>query len=284
MMVVLITSTLSYKDYKPVIIFHGIIQSPLEIKTLRLFIEEAHPGTNVHTIDLFDYLESFQPLWHQVEVMRNAIAPIMKTAKNGVHVIGYSQGGMIARGIIQTTDYHNVNNFIALSSPLSGQYGDTYTLSWFFPHLLKEEMYKFFYTKYGQKWSVGNYWKDPHQYERYREFSDFLAHLNNEAKPDKTRFRSEWRTNFTKLKKLILIGGPDDRVITPWQSAQFGFYNQNETVLPMRHQEIYQKDTFGLRTLDRRQAVVTCTFSGVRHLHWPENRTVFEKCIAPFLD
>lgn len=29
---------------------------------------------------------------------------------------------------------------------------------------------------------------------------------------------SEWKKNFLKIKKLVLIGGPDDGVITPWQS------------------------------------------------------------------
>lgn len=28
----------------------------------------------------------------------------------------------------------------------------------------------------------------------------------------------EWKKNFLKIKKLVLIGGPDDGVITPWQS------------------------------------------------------------------
>lgn len=29
---------------------------------------------------------------------------------------------------------------------------------------------------------------------------------------------SAWRQNFLRIKKLVLIGGPDDDVITPWQS------------------------------------------------------------------
>lgn len=29
---------------------------------------------------------------------------------------------------------------------------------------------------------------------------------------------SEWKKNFLKIKTLVLIGGPDDGVITPWQS------------------------------------------------------------------
>lgn len=29
---------------------------------------------------------------------------------------------------------------------------------------------------------------------------------------------SEWKKNFLKINKLVLVGGPDDGVITPWQS------------------------------------------------------------------
>ena len=28
----------------------------------------------------------------------------------------------------------------------------------------------------------------------------------------------EYKKNFLKIKQLVLIGGPDDGVITPWQS------------------------------------------------------------------
>ena len=31
-------------------------------------------------------------------------------------------------------------------------------------------------------------------------------------------FSLEYKTNFLKLQQLVLIGGPDDGVITPWQS------------------------------------------------------------------
>ncbi|KAF3839507.1 hypothetical protein F7725_018224, partial [Dissostichus mawsoni] len=48
---------------------------------------------------------------------------------------------------------------------------------------------------------------------------------------------SAWRENFLRIKKLVLIGGPDDGVITPWQSSHFGFYDSNETIVEMRNQE-----------------------------------------------
>lgn len=33
----------------------------------------------------------------------------------------------------------------------------------------------------------------------------------------------EWREHFLDIKKLVLIGGPDDGVITPWQSRYQSF-------------------------------------------------------------
>nr|XP_039251353.1 lysosomal thioesterase PPT2-A-like [Styela clava]XP_039251354.1 lysosomal thioesterase PPT2-A-like [Styela clava] len=270
-------------SYKPVIIIHGILEGASGLEELKSYIDKAHPGTEVHAIDMFDYYNSFEPMWNQVEAIRNVTHSIMKSAKNGVHIIGYSQGGLIARGLIQTTDDHNVDNFIALSSPLNGQYGDTYVFNWLFPHIIKEEMYKLFYTKYGQSWSIGNYWKDPHEITRYEEYSDFLAQLNKEVKAENSKFKTSWKNNFTRLKKLVLIGGPDDEVITPWQSAQFGFYNGHELVEPMKNLKVYRDDSFGLLTLDKSESIQTCTFPGVRHLRWPKTPTVFEKCIEPFL-
>lgn len=38
--------------------------------------------------------------------------------------IGYSQGGLIARGILEVCgNVHNVKTFVSLSSPQGGQYG-----------------------------------------------------------------------------------------------------------------------------------------------------------------
>jgi len=42
----------------------------------------------------------------------------------GINLIGYSQGGLLARAILQRFLMHNVRNFISLNSPQAGQYGN----------------------------------------------------------------------------------------------------------------------------------------------------------------
>lgn len=84
-----------------------------------------------------------------------------------------------------------------------------------FPGLALEEAYELFYSRVGQHTSVGNYWNDPFHQELFHNYSRFLPYINN----DLISTRSvQFKNALTKLKKMVLIGGPDDNVITPWES------------------------------------------------------------------
>lgn len=47
---------------------------------------------------------------------------------NRYMILGYSQGGLLARATIQSMPNHNVKVFISLSSPQAGQYGSNFTI------------------------------------------------------------------------------------------------------------------------------------------------------------
>ncbi|RVE67113.1 hypothetical protein OJAV_G00114780 [Oryzias javanicus] len=266
--------------YKPVIIVHGLFDSSLDLLNLQRFINESHPGTNISIIDLFDGYKSLDPLWMQVEGFKAVIYPIIQNSAEGVHFICYSQGGLVCRGILSTLPQHNVHTFISLSSPLAGQYGDTDYLKYVFPEFVKSEIYRVCYSGIGQRFSICNYWKDPHHQVMYVNSSDYLALLNGE-KPNPNL--TEWKENFLKIQKLVLIGGPDDGVITPWESSQFGFFDDNETVVEMQHQDFFVSDSFGLKTLAARGDLNICTLSGVQHTSWHSNQTVFRACMEKWL-
>ncbi|CAK8674919.1 unnamed protein product [Clavelina lepadiformis] len=269
--------------YKPVIILHGILDAAADLKHLENFIKKAHPGTVVYSLDVYDHYASLNPLWDQVEYIKNLTKSMMDSSEDGVHFIGYSQGGLIGRGLIQTSNEHKVNNFIALSSPLNGQFGDTSYLNALFPSTYKEKLYELFYSHYGQRWSIGNYWKDPHHKKLYGLYSSYLALLNNESLKSDFSYQNSWQRNFQRLNNVVLIGGPDDGVISPWQSAQFACYNEREDVVPMRNLQIYKDDVFGLKSLDRRGSLHECTMANVHHIYWHRTEAVFKKCIEPWL-
>ncbi|XP_061676460.1 lysosomal thioesterase PPT2-like isoform X2 [Syngnathoides biaculeatus] len=202
--------------YRPVIIVHGIFDGPKQFQKLSLFINETHPGTEVIVLDLYKHMSSLRPLWKQVKDFHRAIEPIMKKARDGVHLLCFSQGGLICRALLSTTPDHNVHNLIALSSPLAGQYGDTDYLQQVFPCCVKDTIFLICYNRVGQRVSICQYWNDPHHRSSYLKNNKFLPLLNGDIPHDNMK---SWRANFLRIKKLVLIGGPDDGVITPWQSS-----------------------------------------------------------------
>ncbi|XP_007949511.1 lysosomal thioesterase PPT2 [Orycteropus afer afer] len=266
--------------YKPVIVVHGLFDSSYSFRHLLEYINQTHPGTVVTVLDLFDGRESLRPLWEQVQGFGEAVAPIMAKAPEGVHLICYSQGGLVCRALLSVMDDHNVDSFISLSSPQMGQYGDTDYLKWLFPTSMRSNLYRICYSPWGQEFSICNYWHDPHHDDLYLNASSFLALINGERDhPNATA----WRKNFLRVGHLVLIGGPDDGVITPWQSSFFGFYDANETVLEMEEQPVYLRDSFGLKTLVARGAIVRCPMAGIPHTAWHSNRTLYDACIEPWL-
>lgn len=169
-----------------------------------------------------------------------------------------------------------------------------------FPTLVASNAYELFYSRIGQHTSVGNYWNDPHQRELYLKYSTFLPYVNNEVLSTNS---TQFRNNLLKLEKMILIGGPNDGgewildfamsiqwqfplflVITPWESAHFGFYDENLEVVPLRDRQLYKEDSIGLRELDDDKKLELVSVPHIIHMAWHLNRTLIDEVIVPHLD
>ncbi|XP_072016657.1 lysosomal thioesterase PPT2-A-like isoform X2 [Amphiura filiformis] len=278
---ILLAQVIVIHGFKHVVIVHGLDvngnNNITSLDDLKHMIVKAHPGTNVTIPDLFTDAESLiVPLWSQLPKFRDAIEKVMATSGDGINLICYSQGGILCRALLANMTNHNVINFISLSSPQLGQFGAPSKVP-----VPICNVYKVCYTQTGQDHiSVCNYWNDPHHKKEYLAENVFLPVLNNETFNSQSKV---WKDNFLKIKKLILIGGPDDGVITPWQSSHFGFYNENEDVIEMHKQEVFLRDSFGLQTLYNRGAIKMYNISGVEHTKWHGNQTVFDCCIEPYL-
>ena len=86
------------------------------------------------------------------------------------------------------------------------------------------------------------------------------------------------------MNKLVLIGGPDENVTQPWQSALYTFTDKNYSLVPFKESELYTQDQFGLKTLDDQGKIQFCNFSGVHHTHWPKTKEVYKKGIKPYIE
>eukprot|EP00057_Strongylocentrotus_purpuratus_P011762 XP_011666236.1 PREDICTED: lysosomal thioesterase PPT2-A isoform X2 [Strongylocentrotus purpuratus] len=285
----LFTTTLlvATNGYKPVIIIHGMLDGAPEMHFMHDMIIKAHPGTNITIPKAYSYKRSLEHLWDQVPAYKKAIQDVINESPDGVNMVCYSQGGLMCRAIIEKLDNHNVENLILLSSPQMGQFGVPYMPNLhtsYVPELpsTRTEVYRICYDlrAIGQLISVCEYWNDPYHQPEYLRSSDFLAVINNQSAHSESQ---QWRKNFLRLKNVVMIGGPDDGVITPWQSSHFATYDKNLNITEMKDQEVYLKDYFGLKTLDARGGLHTYGIAGVIHTYWHRNQTVFDCCIEQFL-
>lgn len=118
--------------------------------------------------------------------------------------------------------------------------------------------------------------------DEYRKRNVFLPIINNEVV---SSMSSDFKAGITKLGQLILAGSPADKMLKPWQSSQFGFWNNNgDTIEDLRSRTIYTTDAIGLRTLDEAKKLIIYTVPNVQHLEWLYNKDVIDQYIIPHLD
>ncbi|CAD7085447.1 unnamed protein product [Hermetia illucens] len=266
--------------FKPVVLLHGILSGSENMVSLGQEIEREHPDTKVYNCDKFSGWNSLESAWRQIKEIGEYLMTICKLHPEGVHLIGYSQGGLLARAILQSFPDHNVKTFISLSAPQAGQYGTSF-LHLIFPDLMAKTAFELFYSRVGQHTSVGNYWNDPYKQELYYEYSTFLPYVNNEIMSANS---SNFKEGLLKLKRMILVGGPNDGVITPWQSSHFGYFNGSLDVIPLEERPIFTTDAIGLKTLSDDGRLVLVTVPHVNHFQWHRRKSLIRKYILPHLD
>lgn len=194
------------------------------------------------------------------------------------HLLCYSQGGIICRTFLQLFPDQNVQTFFSISSPLMGQYGAT-SFDKFFPGLSTKDAYLLFYThNIQQHVSIANFWRDPFHYDLYMQHNMLLPYINGES-----GWHQQFTINFANIQQIVLIGGPQDGVITPWQSAHFESYawNDTNTLIPMQQQPVYKY--LALSKWQQANKLHLFTVPNIVHLEWPRNEQVFMDHILPYL-
>ncbi|XP_061406225.1 lysosomal thioesterase PPT2-like [Lethenteron reissneri] len=270
---------ISTAAYKPIVNVHGLLGKPSDFRVLKRNILKAHPNTKVISIDLYNGLSSLQPMWTQVHGLVRKLKPIMKRFPNGIHLICYSEGGLLCRAALCLLPNHNVDAFISLASPQMGEYGNS-TVVRSMVAIIKSHVYTLCYTTPGQHLSICNYWNDPMHQDLYAKYNIFLPLLNSQIYNPNANV---WKRNFLRINNLVLIGGPADKEVTPWQSSLFETYDKNMNILRMANQEVYTKDTFGLRSLSETGKLSKCIVPGITHLSFLKSYYVFQKCIIRWL-
>ncbi|KAK4207891.1 palmitoyl-protein thioesterase [Rhypophila decipiens] len=242
----------------PVIIWHGLGDNYAAdgLHQVGELVDAANPGTLVYYVRMDnnpskDSQATF--LGNVTEQIAKVCAdlaadPILSTAP-AIDAIGFSQGGQFLRGYVERCNNPPVRNLITFGSQHNGisAFRACAVTDWFCRGamaLLK-----------GNAWSSlaqsrlvpAQYYRNPEEYDKYLDYSNFLADINNERSFKNPKYKA----NIAKLDNLVLYMFEDDTTVVPKETAWFEEVNGTE-ITPLRARKLYSEDWIGLRELDRK--------------------------------
>jgi len=285
--------------YRPVLLFHGLMEGSSDLDEVSAWIREAHPQTSVFNLRMFEGSQSFQPLPQQTTAVMAQIRSLASqnaaAFARGYHLVCHSQGALICRAVCEEMGDHRVHTLVSLAGPQMGVYGQQW-LSHILPEatsnipflgmilgmggsLGAHQFHHAAYTPAAQNTlSIANMWADPLHWREFLQATSFL--------PSLILGGGERKANFVRLQKAVfLVGsfaaGLSDGTpgIAPWQSGIFGFYAEGSEsrIVPMEEQRVFTEDTFGLRTLNSTGRLHVEAIDGVWHDDWLHSRAVFDQ-------
>lgn len=256
---------------KAFVVWHGLgdnYESNGINNTIRI-IKNVIPDAFVHSVYLHPDPkkdERFSVLGFansQVDAVCEQLSNITEL-QNGFSAIGFSQGGLFLRAIVERCPNVTMNTLVTfglphmgvLELPLCPNLND-----WICKRrnsFLKRQVW----NALVQKTVIpAQYFRDPAQYDKYLEYSQFLADLNNERKDNVSAIA---RDRFLSLEKLVLIKFSEDTTLVPKESAFFEELDPvSGTIIPFDKTRFYTNDLVGLQLLHEKNKIDFYTVSDV---------------------
>ena len=164
--------------------------------------------------------------------------------KKDFSILSISQGGLIARYIIQKCDMEgNVKKLVSFGGPMMGTSQIPFCLEGVSCFIINSLADYFVYSKRIQN-NIGpaGYYRTAAHIEDFNNSNSSLYKLNYPNEKEKEKFKN--------LTSLVLIGFEDDKMISPKETAEFGVFDKKFNVLKMNETDEYKSDSFGLKTLN----------------------------------
>lgn len=295
--ILMATLVSSSANLLPVFFMHGVGGAHSDFNQMEAWLKEVEPNMTVYNLHLYDYASSFVNLWTQaagiIDAVRERVKAEPETYKGGYSFVCHSQGALLCRSVIELMDDHNVHTFISLAGPHRGEFG--------IPDIQvvipggRDLAHTFFYTQAFQKdLSLANYWTDPRPvvFSTYLARNTFLPVLNNNpgrgtqgpGLPKNDTEAARYKANFIRLRKAVFLCSPADKVIVPFDSGIFNFYDGTAAqTVPLEHTPLWSEDWIGLRTLNDSRRLLRVTAPDACHTCWQSRRALFDEFVLPHL-
>lgn len=218
------------------------------------------------------------PVFQQVELACQQIRSDPEL-QEGYHAIGFSQGGQFLRALAQRCPSPPMKNLISIGGQHQGIFGfpkcpDGSSICEYVRKMLNWGAYSSFIQS---RLVQAQYWHDPLQEETYKQYSQFIAVVNNEHE-----FNQTYKDNLEKLENLVLVKFAEDTMVVPKESSHFGYYSpgQDTDILAYNQTDLYKENRIGLKTLNTAGKLHFFTFAG-DHLRFTDEE--FTENLTQFL-
>lgn len=268
---------------RPVLLWHGMGDefNSSSMNGVVELISNIHPNTPVHSISVFpdseldQRLGIFGNLTQQIDQVCSQLHNLSITEFDG---IGFSQGGLFLRSLVESCEGLSVNNLITFGSPHNGvsELSLCEPTDWVCKRrnqLLKRQVYN---PSFQSRIVQAQYFRDLDNYQEYLDKSQFLASINNENK-----VTLSFRNRLTDLKgKFVMIMFCKDSTVVPKVSSWFYDFDRSDGhMLKFTETESFGKDLIGLKTLYDNDQIV---FESIDDIHMRIGEEFLTKMVQEF--
>lgn len=271
----------------PLLIWHGLGDSfdSDGIRSVGELYRKIYPDSLVYAVHLADTGSAdrratfFGNVTDQINTACENIKATPELAgAEGLNTLGFSQGGVFMRGLVERCNMPPVRNLATFGSPHNGitsfamcSDGDWLCKTW--DGTLKGNTW----GSFSQSSLVpAQYFRDMEHLDDYLEYSNYLADVNNE----RTKKNATYSKKISKLDKFIMIKFAEDDVIQPPESTWFADYNKTSDMLTkLKDRKIYTEDWLGLQELDMKGGLLFAKTAG-KHMQIGDG--VLEKVFAQY--
>ncbi|CAG9762848.1 unnamed protein product [Ceutorhynchus assimilis] len=242
----------------PIVMWHGMGDSccfDFSLGAIKKSLNESIPGVYVNSLRIGDTIIKdmengyFLHPDKQIEMACN----IIKSDSNlvdGYNAIGFSQGAQFLRALVQKCPLPPMKNLISVGGQHQGVYGlpNCGSLSNKACDYIRRLLNHAAYIGWVQETLVqATYWHDPLNETEYKQYSTFLADINNEI-----NINTDYIKNLQSLEHFVLIKFENDTIVQPVDTEWFGFYKPGQSVQTQTLQEsdLYKDDKLGLKQMN----------------------------------
>ncbi|KAJ2126991.1 hypothetical protein GGF48_003449 [Coemansia sp. RSA 921] len=247
---------LTHHKQLPVVIWHGMGDTCCDNQTMgaiRQIIADELPNTYVHSVRVgsTEGADRTAGFFGNVNTQLDSVCTDLLSIpelRGGVNLMGFSQGGLFARALVQRCSALKVQTLVTWGAPHSGvsqipSCAQHDTMCNWMRRMASRGVYSWYVRDHVVQ---AQYFKDPNRLDEYLERNVFLPDINGDSRDQPL----EYRERIVALEKMVLVRFSNDSMICPAGSSWFGFVDENGGEIGVEDTRMYREDWLGLRELN----------------------------------